>query len=171
MEVWKDIKGYEGLYQVSSFGRIKGLNKKIIYKNGSVHFYKEKIKKLTLNKRNGYLWVKLSKKSKTTSKKVHKIVAESFLNHIPNGHKKVIDHIDNNKLNNSLKNLQIITQRENSSKDKKNKSSKFTGVYWNKKSNKWHSQIQIKSKKKHLGYFDKEYDAHLAYQKALKNLL
>jgi len=171
MEIWKDVKGYEGLYQVSNLGRVKSLNRKIIYKNGSVYFYKEKIKKLTLNKRHGYLWVRLSKKSKATSKKVHKIVAESFLNHIPNGHKKVIDHIDNNKLNNSLKNLQIITQRENSSKDKKNKSSNFTGVYWNKKSKKWHSQIKIKSKKKHLGNFDKEYDAHLAYQQALKNLL
>jgi hypothetical protein len=91
----------------------------------------------------------------------------AFLNHKPNGHVLVVDHINNNRADNRLENLQIITQRENSSKDKKGVS-KHTGVFWNKQNTKWHAQIQINGKKKHLGYFKCETAAHLSYQRKLK---
>jgi ribosomal protein L15E len=71
----------------------------------------------------------------------------AFLNHTPCGYKIVVDHIDNNiKTDNRLENLQLITQRENVSKDIKNTSSKYIGVCWHKKAKKWRSSIQINGK-------------------------
>jgi hypothetical protein len=63
--------------------------------------------------------------------------------------------------------LQLITNRENSSKDKKNGTSQYTGVSWNKSRNKWRVYININNKNKYLGLFTDEYEAHLVYQKAL----
>lgn len=81
-----------------------------------------------------------------------------------------VDHIDNNPLNNNVTNLRVITKRENSSKDRKG-ISKYTGVTFNKKSNKWRSQIWINGKNKTLGSFDDELEAHRAYQKELQQHL
>ena len=100
---------------------------------------------------------------------MHQIVAIAFLNHTPNGLKAVVDHIDNNPLNNELGNLQIITHRKNLSKDKKG-SSKYTGVCWYESRKKWIAGIRVNGKKKHLGYFTNEEEAAEAYQKALKEL-
>ena len=110
MENWKDIKGYEGIYQVSDLGRVKSLR----YGN---------ILNPYINS-TGYKVVNLSENTKRVTKKVHSLVAECFLNHTPNGYKLVVDHINNVKTDNSLNNLQIITHRENCSKDKKGYSSK-----------------------------------------------
>ena len=75
-----------------------------------------------------------------------------------------------NSLNNNVNNLQVITKRENSSKDKKG-ISKYTGVTFNKKTNKWRSQIWINGQNKTLGSFDDELEAHRAYQKELQQHL
>jgi len=72
---------------------------------------------------------------------------------------------------NNVSNLQLISQRENSSKDRKDGSSQYTGVSWFKKSNKWRSVIYINGKLKHLGLFDNELDASNAYQKTLNDLM
>lgn len=158
-ELFKDIKGFEELYQVSNLGNVKSLKygKERILKGG-VHSC-------------GYLGVCLYKDKKTHVKKVHKLVAIAFLDHQPDGHRLVIDHVNNIKTDNRLENLQIITQRENTSKDQKNTSSQYTGVCWNKQRNKWESRIRINGKKKYLGLFTNEYEAHLAYQAELKNLI
>lgn len=173
MEIWKDIKGYED-YEVSNLGRVKSLARIITTVKGS-RTHKEKILKpaSTGNKNlnNKHLAVCLTKNGKAKTKKVHQLVAIAFLNHKPNGHKLVVDHIDNNPLNNKLGNLQIITNRENTSKDKKNGTSEYIGVSWNKSSNKWQSSISINSKPKHLGYFKDETKAAESYQNALKKLL
>ena len=100
---------------------------------------------------------------------VNQIMAIAFLSHKPCGHKIVVDHIDNNKLNNKLYNLQLITHRENISKDKKG-SSKYTGVCWHKIKNKWQSSIAINGKIKYLGIFTNEIEAAQAYQNELKKL-
>lgn len=159
-EIWRDIKGYENHYQVSNHGNI------ISVKNG---------KKLTLKPwidDKGYFRVHLSKSNKKTYKKIHKLVAEAFLNHKSSGMKLVVDHIDWNKLNNNVNNLQLITNRENASKDqfRHNRTSNFVGVSWDKHRRKWLSEIKIDNSKKHLGRFENETDAAKAYQNELNKI-
>ena len=169
MEEFRDIKGYEGLYQVSNFGRVKSLSRKMCNYQGC-YMSKEKILNPGLTK-EGYSNVGLYKKGKGRTFRVHILVAMSFLGHIPDGtHKLVIDHIDNNTLNNNVENLQIITNRENTSKDKKNKTSKYTGVSWHKNKKKWECNIRIKGKSTFLGYFICEEKASTVYQNKLKTL-
>ena len=96
-EIWKDIKGYEGLYQVSNLGRVKRITTGRVLK--------------PLKHANGYLMVKLSKNSIVYTKTVHRLVAEAF---IPNPeHKSEINHIDENKTNNNVSNLEWMTRTEN----------------------------------------------------------
>ena len=167
MEIWKSIEGCED-YEISNLGRVKSLARTVIFSDGRVVSRKEKFLKLSVNDR-GYLIVSLCKDTKSKTKKVHQLVAIAFLNHTPDGNKLVIDHIDNNPLNNKLGNLQIITHRENTSKDRKG-SSQYTGVSWHKPCKKWIARIYINGKSKNLGRFKDELEAAKAYQTALKEL-
>ena len=170
-EIWKDIPNYEGYYQVSNLGRVKSLSREILNQGKFPFISKEKILKERISK-NGYNMIYLCKNGKLRNISVHIMVAMAFLNHIPDGTNKIcVDHINNNSLDNRLENLQLITQRENSSKDKKNKTSKYTGVCWDKKRNKWKGYIEINKERKYLGYFTDEYEAHLAYQNQLKKII
>jgi len=169
-EVWKDVPNYKGLYQVSNLGRVKSVERYVKHWRGGKRRVSEKILKAISNKL-GYLHLDLSKKNKRKTYNVHVLVAMTFLNHVPCGHNRVIDHINNCKTDNRVKNLQITTNRHNSSKDKKGGSSKYTGVSWCNTRKKWVARILIKSKQKHLGYFDSEYKAHQAYQKRKNQIL
>ena len=166
-EIWKDIPNYEGRYQCSNLGRVKSLDRIIHAKDGLNYPLKGRIKKNQLGS-NGYLQTSLNKEGSCKSFKIHQLVAICFLNHKPNGYCMVVDHKDNNPLNNHIDNLQIITNRQNSSKDKKGGTSKYVGVSW--QVYKWIARIRINGKKVHLGYYDKEYDAHLAVQAKLKEI-
>ena len=161
IEIWKDIPGYEGFYEVSNLGRVKSL--------GNDKTKKEKILKQNLDS-TGYFIVGLRKDKKAKTIKVHQLVAMAFLNHIRCGHKLVVDHINDNQLDNRLENLQIITQRENTFKTQGNYSSKYKGVSKSKLDKKWRALIYINGKLKHLGTFTNEFDAHLAYQNKLNKL-
>lgn len=101
-EIWKDIEGYEGLYQVSNLGQVKSLN----YKRTG----KEKI--LSLNKKkNGYLLASLCINKKQKKFLVHRLVANTF---IPNpSDLPQVNHIDQNKLNNKVDNLEWCDNRYN----------------------------------------------------------
>lgn len=157
MEIWKDIKGFEGLYQVSDLGNVRNAKSK-------------NLKALNLNG-SGYYQVTLYKANATRTRKVHQMVAEAFLNHIPNmTNEIVVDHINNIHIDNRLVNLNLISNRENSSKDVKNVTSKYTGVSWHKRDNRWVSQIRIDGKVNYLGGFKSEIEASQAYQKALSSL-
>ncbi len=160
IEVWKDIPEYEGLYQVSNLGKVRSLN---YNKTG-----KSKVLKTPMNS-HGRNICTLYFNGKKTSFYTYVLVAYSFLNHKPKTSKLVIDHIDNNPKNDKLYNLQIITVRENCSKDKKG-ISKHTGVTWNKSSGKWLAQIQINGKYKYLGSFTDEKEAAQAYQNELNKI-
>lgn len=155
IEVWGNIPDYEGLYRVSNFGNVTSLPRK-----------KTKGGLLSLGDNGyGYKYVTLSKNGVLKKYKVHVLVSMVFLGHKPNGtHEIVVDHKDNDRSNNRADNLKLITQRENTSKDRKGVS-KYTGVSFHKKNNKWQSSIRIDGKLKHLGYFEEEIDASTAYQK------
>ena len=107
MENWKDIKGYEGLYQISDKGVVKGLKRVVLSRWGTPKPWKEKTIK-TIVDYLGYCRVSLCKDGKVKAHKIHRLVAEAFLN--GEGH---INHKDGNKLNNNLNNLEFCTNKEN----------------------------------------------------------
>lgn len=157
-EIFKPIPDYEGHYEVSSLGRIRSL------KRG-----KERLMKLGTNT-HGRPMVFLYLNGKGTVAKVHQIVAAVFLGHTPCGMIRVIDHIDNNPLNNCVDNLQILSNRENCSKDRKGGTSRYVGVHFHRASNMWMAKIKIEGKQKYLGTFTDEIDAANSYKNALANL-
>ena len=103
-EIWKDIKDYEMLYQISNLGNVK-----------SLHCNKEKIMKLTIRSKNyPYYFVGLLKNGKRKYFAVHRLVAQAFVNN-PNNYNQV-DHLDGNKLNNNANNLEWVTPKENTNR-------------------------------------------------------
>jgi hypothetical protein len=105
MEIWKDIIGYEGFYQVSNQGRIKSF-----YKNSKLIDKVNKIKSLKLAK-DGYYNIQLIKNTKSRIFRVHRLVAVAFIPNLEN--KLEINHKDGIKTNNSIENLEWCTRSEN----------------------------------------------------------
>ena len=102
-EIWKDIKGYEGLYQISNLGRVKRLKREYsvynhLTKQNNIRIVDEKILKGAINK--GYNRICLTKDKKETNHFVHRLVIENFVRELEEN--ETIDHIDCNKLNNSI---------------------------------------------------------------------
>ena len=110
-EIWKDIEGYEGLYQISNLGRIKSLDRSIERNDGEKRFFRGKILKLQPDKRGGYYQAVISKNSIHSIVKVHRLVALYFCK----GYSKnlVVNHKDGNRQNNVYTNLEWVTQRYN----------------------------------------------------------
>jgi hypothetical protein len=159
-EIWKDLLEYEGLYQISNFGNVKSL------KYGKTRILKK------CKDSKGYLQLTLSKNGKQRVIKVHVLVAICFLNHTSTGTTHiVVDHIDENKINNCVNNLQLISHRENVCRVRNERyTSQYKGVYYNKNRQKYYSQISLNNKRVHLGSFVNELDAKNAYDTKLKNL-
>lgn len=160
MEEWRDIQDYKNSYKISSLGKIKSLKRN-----------KEVILKPSINKA-GYYQISLYSNKRTRTYKVHQLVAIAFLNHIRNGMTLVVNHINFNRLDNNIKNLEIVTARCNTNKKHLISSSIYTGVHWNKKDKRWFSQIRVNGELKaiHLGSFKEEIDAHNAYQLKLEEI-
>lgn len=109
METWKNIKGYEGLYQVSDLGRVRSLDH---YASNGVKdiLYKGRILSQNLGT-NGYLSVQLCKDNKTVRKTVHRLVGETFIENPCN--LPMINHKDENKKNNCVNNLEWCDAKYN----------------------------------------------------------
>lgn len=112
METWKDIKEFEGYYQISNFGNVKSLDR-----FDGVNYRKGQMIKPIL-KYNGYLQVGLRKHNKRKYFSVHRLVAIHFIENPAN--KKQVNHIDCNKQNNNVNNLEWVTSKENQAHAKMN---------------------------------------------------
>lgn len=110
-EVWADIEGFEGLYQVSSEGRVRSLDREARHWQGGVRIVKGKEMKPEMNNR-GYLQINLSKEGKKRRLYVHRLVWMTFNGTIPDGLQ--VNHIDEDKTNNKLENLNLMTPKQNS---------------------------------------------------------
>ena len=158
-ELWKDVSGYEGHYQVSNIGNIKSLNYAGRKNQKLLKLYKQ---------RGGYLEVVLGFKGNHKHTLVHRIVIESF-----KGKSSLqVDHINGIKTDNRIENLRYCTNRENQTfKNEKLKfTSRFIGVHWEDSRKKWRSSIHINGKNVKLGRFDSELEASFAYQNKLKEI-
>jgi hypothetical protein len=101
---------------------------------------------------------------------IHVVILERVLNRKLNKG-DFCDHIDGNGLNNQRDNLRLASKAQNNRNSAKRRgTSQYKGVHWDKPRQKWKAQISLDGKPRHLGRFDNEYEAHLAYRKAAKEL-
>lgn len=170
-EVWRDIPNYEQYYQVSNMGRVRSVDRTVVDSMGRKYYFKGR--NLKFNKKQEYNKVTLSKDGKKRGYNVSQLVAMTYLNHTPDGHQLVIDHINGDKLNDSVENLQIVTSRENISSCHRNDrnilSSNFVGVNYHKQTDNWRAQIFFNKKRIYLGLYPTEIEASKAYQKFKKD--
>lgn len=159
-ETWKFLLNENKNYSVSNFGRVKSCYTQTIRSNGKIFTKKEVILKQSINK-FGYLQVAFMSCEKLNSFKVHRLVGSYFIENKRN--LKQINHKDGIRTNNKLENLEWVTNLENSCHRVLNskKTSKFVGVSFCKKLNKWRTKIFFNKKQIHLGVFESEIEAHL----------
>jgi len=111
-EIWKDVVGFEGIYQVSNFGRVKSVSKKLKGKLSSVRTSKERILKQSILSNYNHLRVTLYDNYRVKGMLVHRLVLEAFVGKCPDGHEAC--HNDGNPLNNHINNLRWDTSKNNS---------------------------------------------------------
>lgn len=154
METWKTIKDYEGLYEVSNTGQVRSI-------------LTGKLLKGAYNSKTAYTkykFVQLYKKNeKRKNAYVHLLVYDHFIGKDRTGY--TVDHIDNDRSNNNVDNLQLITHRLNCVKDRKS-----PGVYYHKKKQAWMARISINGKTKHLGMSKDKEKALEMYKKAFDSI-
>lgn len=109
-EVWKDVVGYEGLYEVSNTGLVRGVDR-LIFNHGSNSFHKRSGRIMARFIMSGYYAVSISKGNKYKATFVHRIVASAFIPNIEG--KEQVNHKDFNRLNNNVENLEWVTIQEN----------------------------------------------------------
>jgi len=166
-EEWRDVVGYEGLYQVSNLGRIKSIAKGKGRRSGRIL--------INCFDAYGYLLCSFCRNGVPIKVKVHRIVAFAFLNPpLFTGERYVVDHINGDRSDNNVENIRFVTHRYNVTEgfrvDMNKYSSKYTGVSKRKGDKTWRAAIWVKNKCKDLGHFENEIDAHYAYQNELFNI-
>ncbi len=154
LTVWLPIKGYDN-YEVSICGQVRNSKTKRI---------------LRPRIRSGYYAINLCDKNEMKTFPIHRLVAKTFIPNLEN--KKCVDHINNNKLDNSISNLRWASYQDNSRNTslKNNNTSGIKGVSYYKSSNKWEVKISFNNKKIHIGYFDNIEDAKIARQLKAKEV-
>ena len=116
MEVWKDLPNYEGIYQISNYGSIRSLDHYVKSKvNKRIQY--GRVRKPQLSKK-GYLQISIIKNGKKLNTGIHRLVAIAFIPNINNYEQ--VNHIDSNKLNNNVSNLEWCTNKQNADHATKN---------------------------------------------------
>lgn len=158
-EEWRDIEGYEGSYQISNLARVKSLSRVLPNRRVS----KERILNQTPDS-SGYFQVTFYRGKKRSTKKVHKLVAKSFVYGWEDGFQ--VNHKDRDKTNNFPENLEWCSVRENQTHKVENikKTSIYTGVSFSGKdtkprNKKWMARLAINGNYKFLGRFETEIEA------------
>lgn len=156
-EIWLPIPNYEGLYEISNLKRIRSLNR-VVSRNIKDKILLKKLKGKIIKSTNGYS-VNLSKDNRKERVEIDRMYHKCFNNTSYGKHEKIEDG-------------RLIHRREYTSNAYIGKEgcSKYTGVTFNKKYDKWTSKILIGKDRVYLGVFESEYDAALMYQKAVKNI-
>jgi len=164
MEIWKDVKDYEGFYQVSDLGRVKSLTRYIKRSRGGEQILRGKILTIYDNEKYNYYSVGLSKNGVQKTHSIHSLVAKSFLIK-PDFYSVVIDHINNNSKDNRIENLRYCTQRENLNNMSIETKTGYVGVSINPPNYKkrYRARIRINEKMKELGSYETAKEAGQAY--------
>ncbi len=160
LEIWKCIDSLDGLYQASSFGNIRSIDR-VVPRGNNYLTLKGKVLKQHLGN-HGYLTVSPSLDGRNRRKTVHRLVAEAFCG----VSKLTVDHVDGNKLNNRADNLEFVTKRENLIRHHaKSKDSNLpAGV--SRSRNRFVARIRIDGHNNYLGHFLTSKDAGEAYELA-----
>jgi hypothetical protein len=117
-EIWKDVHGYEGYYQVSNMGRVCSIDRNVTRSDGTTRLIRGKMIRPThTNKGQHYPVVNLCVNGKTQMHLVHRLVAQAFLGPIPEGME--VDHINENGQDNRVENLRYLSRHENASRSTK----------------------------------------------------
>ena len=159
-EIWKDIEGYDGYYQISNLGRVKSLSREIYNKRG---YFKTKDKILKQCVIKYYCYTFISYNGEKNTYTVHRLVAKYFIDNIHN--KPQVNHKNSNSSDNRIENLEWVSARENEchkQSKNKNNTSIYTGVSFNLHSKKWRSTINFNKKFIFLGYFNTQEEAYQA---------
>ena len=156
LEQWRLISEFPN-YMVSSCGRVMNIRTFHVLRPG-------------MNDTTGYLYVNLCKDGDVSCKTIHRLVAKAFILNLTNI--PCVDHKDRNSLNNHISNLRWCSKRQNNQNmsKRKNTTSMYKGVSFEKKSNKWHARINHNGQQIHLGYFSDESDAARAYDRKASEL-
>lgn len=162
LEEWRDVPGYDGLYKISDQGNL-------------ISIRKGKIRQLNPGKTGGgkrYLGTTLIKDGKVKTYLIHQLVAMAFLGYELNGHKIVVDHLNNDGFDNRLENLQLITHSGNLRKNRRPDAiSQHIGVTVNagRSGNKYKAILYINGKALYLGSFKSEVAASWIFKAADEN--
>ena len=169
IEIWADVVTHVGLYQISTFGNVKSLDREVPWSKSSKIVYGKMLKPDT--NIDGYKVILLSYNGEQKKMRVHQLVAMAFMGYTMTNPKLTIHHIDEVKDNNRLTNLKIVTLRENVTLYHKtqNHSSNYTGVNKNRSGKGWSCSIIIDGKRVYLGRYDNEEDAGIVYESALSS--
>ena len=112
-EIWKDIKNYEGMYQISSYGRVRSLDRIVGSSCGKTQHIKGKILTICYNKRVNVYEIHLRKDGKRKCFKIHRLVADAFVYNDDPVNKTTVNHIDGDRSNNKADNLEWASYSEN----------------------------------------------------------
>lgn len=159
-QVFKDVLGYDGRYQISDSGNVLSITR-------------GKLLKSAIDK-DGYINISLFKNGKSKKVRAHRLVALEFIPN-PNNY-PIVDHIDGNKSNNHYLNLRWCTNQQNLNFDNVKTSvfgrgiSTYKGVYWHNIKNKWVIVHYNNGKRRHVGYAKTDLEGHIKYQEFIKQL-
>lgn len=166
-EIWKPIKGYEGIYDISNYGRVKSLKRKTNNQTG-----KEDLILVAHLDKDKYPTTVISKNGKSKTYRIHRLVWEAFGEGDRDGMNIQIDHIDNDRSNPRIDNLQLLDHRANTCKarQRNRKTDLPIGVYLADRGKPYKVSITQNGVRKYLGRYNSPEEAGEVYQKALREI-